>query len=43
MSARTCAECLGDVDADDLTLGDCPGGSGEKCDECNSCACDGSC
>lgn len=40
---QTCAECGEPTDSDGLTTGECGGGSGEKCDECFACSCDGSC
>lgn len=40
---ETCPDCDEPVDADGVTLGDCPGGSGEKCSSCYACYCDRSC
>lgn len=40
---RVCVECDEPVDSQGMTTGDCPGGSGDKCDECFACSCDGSC
>lgn len=40
---RVCVECDEPVDSQGTTTGDCPGGSGDKCDECFACSCDGSC
>ena len=38
-----CPKCGDLVDEDGTALSECPGGSGEKCDECFACVCDGSC
>ena len=40
---KTCPNCDEPVDADGVTLGECPNGSGEKCPSCYYCYCDGSC
>lgn len=40
---RVCVECDEPVDSQGTTTGECPGGSGDKCDECFACSCDGSC
>lgn len=38
-----CRECGAATTPDGTALSECPGGSGEQCEECFACYCDGSC
>lgn len=39
----SCSTCGAETDADGAATAECPGGSGEKCEDCFGCACDASC